>query len=98
MGNSLEKIKQKVLELQESAAIDSIALDSLPAHVAISKFKMLTEILDFIDSLPKQRNIIDNACQWLEDYADEYACYNATLDEAYIKEDLYEDFRKAMES
>ena len=98
METNIMKIKQKVLALRESAAVDSVALDSLPAYEAISKFKVLTEILEFIDTLPKEENIIDNACMWLRGHADDYALYEDTLDECRMQEDFYEDFRNAMEN
>ena len=98
MESNVEKIKKKILALRESAAVDSIALDSLPAHVAINKFKAYTEILEFIDTLPKEEDIIDNACMWLRGHADDYALYEDTLDECRMQEDFYEDFRNAMEN
>ena len=98
MKNNLEKIKQKVNELKKKAVDETYSIDSLLASAGTSKFKVLTEILDFIEGLPKEEDIIDNACMWLRGHADDYALYEDTLDECRMQEDFYEDFRNAMEN
>lgn len=65
--------------------------------VSIGISDVIKRAVLFGAALMKKR-IIDNAYTWLSNYADDYARYDATLDESYIHDDFYEDFKKAIES
>ena len=46
---------------------------------------------DIVDSL------IDKACKWLKEHADNYTNYDEFKGESWMAEDFITDFRKAME-